>query len=228
MLFWYVFALLSAYGQGFTYCIDKRAEAIFTPRIEKCLGKLDDGRMAKELDYVRGISTSEYQRSHELFAWNFFVEQRKTNRFYAGNCDRDSVQRTSVNFEYIPILPLVWRGGLNSYTDCTAGGQDCGYDIDKCSWKILVKNIIEYQTKVVDMRSNTTHPQRFFVASTFNFRSILGMGMPTQVRRGSDWESVSRFTKGVMLASYERISQSRPSEKTIQTYCRATLCATSN
>ena len=47
---------------------------------------------------------------------------------------------------------------------------------------------------------------KFTVASTYNLRMEMGIGMPTQVRRGA-WDTVSEFVMSLSIGHYERWPQ---------------------
>ena len=181
------------------YCFDKKAHEIFKGRLSSCVG--GDFDVHKELALLKSRFISEYQRAHELYAYEHFVLNAQRNENYSPTCDH-------ADLEYVPILPLSWRTGINSDTECTAGAVNCGQDRPQCSYRSLVSNIVDYWHLVQERPGgNVTHPRKFFVTSAFNFRSVLGMGMPSQRRMGEVWKTISAFTEASMLGSYERIVQ---------------------
>ena len=184
-------------GVVVTYCYDHAAKDIFHERMQTCVGGYF--KPLDEINYLRHSHVSEYQRSHELYAYEHFVHGAHNNANFEPDCSK-------ADLEYVPLLPLYWHGGYNGDTECTAGGQNCGKDVSMCSYRKLVSNIVDYW-QLVQMRDNQTHPRKFTVASTFNLRSVIGFGMPSQDRRGEVWKAVSAFTEATMLGSYERIVQ---------------------
>ena len=179
------------------YCYDQNAHEIFNGRLSECVGGYFKPK--EELNYLRTSFISEFQRAHELFAYEHFVHNAHSNPNYVSDCSQ-------ADLEYVPLLPLVHRSGWNSDTECTAGGVNCGREIKHCSMRSLVSNVVDYW-HLVQQRGNVTHPRKFVVTSAFNFRSVLGFGMPTQRRSGEVWKTISDFTEATMLASYERIVQ---------------------
>jgi hypothetical protein len=165
-----------------TYYIDPKVESIFRPRYEACLR----GSAQDELKLLKEESASEYYRSHELHSHTFFIEN-KENNIYRKQSLYDA------EFEYIPFLPLHWR--VNSSP--------------KCSYSIMVQEILDFwkYTETRDKALNFTARQKFVIASTYNMRTEIGFGMPTQVRRGDAWNTVSAFTMALSIGHYERWPQ---------------------
>lgn len=166
-----------------TYCIDSTAFSIFQRRL-KCLR---GGTVAAELALLRTESSNEYMRSNELHAYEFFVNTQ--NKMRVESCSQ-------AEFEYVPLLPLNWRVGK--------------LDAPKeCSYASLIEDIVSYvkyvkEVRKVDMQSG---PLRFVVASTFNMRTAMGTGMPTQIRRGTIYDTVTQFVTSVHIGHYERYPQ---------------------
>lgn len=176
-----------------SYCIDAMALKIFERRFTCLQGPGRNGTARSELEYLKRTSASEYFRAHELLAHEYFVETLQ-NPFRKPHCyDSD------VEFEYIPILPLSWIA--DTVTDKK----------NPCSYASLIEDIVSYVDHVTNSRKgpfdNPKGPQRFFIASTFNLRTELGKGMPTQIRKGVVWETVSKFFMSVRIGHYERWSQ---------------------
>jgi len=205
--------LFLAKAAAFTYCIDDKALDIFLPRISGCLGTGEAGttstsdiasRVVNEFDYLLAHSAVQFQKSHELLGYLYFVQGQGDAHIQRTPCHEQP------DFEYIPMLPLSWRGGFKSSTACTAGGgSDCGRERSTCTWRSLVRDVVAYQ-KLVEARpthANRKVPIKFVIAATVNLRSLLGMGMPTQRRQGEVWKTMGDFTQSIVLATYERIGQ---------------------
>lgn len=144
-----------------------------------------------ELNQLMKESATEYFRSHELFAHAFFVESKQLNPHR-----RD--RYIEAEFEYIPLLPLYWIAKQN---------PTCGY-------RTMIDSILQVQAYLVDRdnKYQVSNPlsgikPKFSVTSTFNLRTVLGTGMPTQVRKGAAWESVSAFVMSLSIGHYERWPQ---------------------
>lgn len=176
-----------------TYYIDPVISKILVDSRQHCLryfnGSAGSAALA-ELSQLAKESATEYFRSHELLAHAFFVESEQRNPHR-----RNSY--SEAEFEYIPLLPLYW----------ISNNQNCGY-------RSMIDSILQVQAYVVDRdtKYQVSNPlegirPKFSVASTFNLRTVLGTGMPTQVRRGAAWESVSAFVMSLSIGHYERWPQ---------------------
>jgi len=82
-----------------------------------------------------------------------------------------------------------------------------------CGYASLIEDIQAY-VSYVDKRDKALagsnkkqQPMPFIVASTFNMRTEMGTGMPTQVRRGPVYDIVTKFVTNMHLAHYERWPQ---------------------
>jgi hypothetical protein len=151
-------------------------------------------------------NVSEYVRSHELLAFDFFMSEK--NPFRVTNCK-------DAEFEYIPLLPLHW---IASKTN----SQQAAFPAH-CSYSALVEDIVAYMNYLKSFKTpeqlkaeattsphDRTHPRspiRFAVASTFNLRTELGTGMPTQQRRGDIYDTVTSFVTTLSIGHYERWPQ---------------------
>ena len=133
------------------------------------------------------------------------------NNPFKVECPHETGSKNQIDFEYVPIMPLSWRTDTNTNTECAVGGQNCG-KIDqksKCSVASLAFDMLQYASileKRKAMKIIKNDLQQFSVVSTYNFRTALGYGMPSQKRKGPGWQSMSKFTMDMMLGSYERIS----------------------
>lgn len=169
-----------------TYCIDEGALRIFGRRFQ-CMR----GGAVNELALLRKEDASEYARAHELVAHLFFVET--PNPYRRSDCK-------DAELEYIPLLPLHWLVGKP------------GIPSENCSYAALISDILEYVAyvkktrKITNLTKDNSLP-RFTVASTYNLRTEMGTGMPTQVRRGFAWDTVSEFVMSVSIGHYERWPQ---------------------
>ena len=65
-----------------TYCIDEGIIKIVKSRVEKCFA---DGNVQSELSMLRNFSTADYHRSHELLAYQYFVEN--VDNIHRRSCD---------------------------------------------------------------------------------------------------------------------------------------------
>jgi hypothetical protein len=148
----------------------------------------------EELSLLKEESATEYYRSHELFAHDYFIEIGDKNPLRRFNY-------SEAEFEYIPLLPLHWLASTSN--------PNCGY-------KPLVNAVLKVQDYVEQRDRQYAAQQaageaavkpKFTVASAFNMRTMLGTGMPTQVRKGAAWESVSRFVMSLTIGHYERWPQ---------------------
>lgn len=178
-----------------TYCINSEALNIFGRRFSCLRG----GSANSELLLLRNESAAEYLRAHELLAHEYFVENRQINPFWRPNCADSDVE-----FEYIPLLPLSWRAEPLFLTNDK---------INNCSYAAIIEDIVLYVNHVMkfkkkgELYDDPKFPQRFVIASTYNLRTELGKGMPTQARKGVIWETVSKFFTGLRIGHYERWSQ---------------------
>ena len=120
-----------------------------------------------ELKLLKDESATEYFRSHELFAHDFFVENSERNPLRV-------MSYQEAEFEYIPLLPLHWRS--------SNGDERCGYK-DLINSLLKVQEYLQQRDQKLVEEKVPLRP-RFSVASTFNLRTALGTGMPTQLRRG--------------------------------------------
>lgn len=163
-----------------SYFIDPETLLLFQPRIQSCIR----GRsVLDELMYLRNESASEFFRSHELLSYHYFVELNNPYRTY--NIE-------DAEFEYIPILPLSWRASSK---------ESCGYHI-------LIQSMLKFQEYYTNRiaKENISRPL-FTIASTFNLRTELGKGMPTQQRKGLAWTQISDLIMSMSIGHYERWSQ---------------------
>ena len=86
-----------------TYYIDLKVLDILKRRIN-CL--FNSSSTTHILHTLKKRSATEFHRSHELYAYNFFVESID-NPYRRFNYD-------DADFEYIPLLPLHWLHAYNS------------------------------------------------------------------------------------------------------------------
>ncbi len=161
-----------------TYYIDPNVLSIFGRRVV-CMRNQS---AVTELHLLKQESASQYFRSHELYAHMFFVENEHNP--YRRHKLEDA------EFEYIPLLPLHWR--VESAVEC--------------SYTELVKDILKFASYEQERNThlkNTTLRPKFTVASTYNMRTEIGAGMPTQLRKGDAWNTVSAFVMGISIGHYE-------------------------
>ena len=113
--------------------------------------------------------------------------------------------------EYVPLLPLSWRTGLTTGTECTAG-NNCPKRKKGipaiCGMKRLLRDISDYSEYMSRQGERAwSSPPKFVVTSTYNLRTVLAFGMRSKQRRGEEYELISNFIRSVHLGHYERISQ---------------------
>jgi hypothetical protein len=146
------------------YYIDPQVLQIFEKRATSCLLH---GSALNELTSIRSTTINlgragVFFRAQELYAYNFFVEQRDVNPYRVKNAE-------DAEFEYIPILPLHWRS-----TEM------------KCSYKALMDDILLYIAYTKGSSQIKKLPV-FFVSGALNLRTFMGEGMPSQLRKGESW-----------------------------------------
>jgi len=195
-----------------TYYIDLKVLDILKRRI-KCL--FNSSSTNHILHTLKKQSATEFHRSHELYAYNFFVESID-NPYRRFNYD-------DADFEYIPLLPLHWLHAYNSSSkndDDNNNNRRCG------GYKSFIQDIITIQEYFRERDNNFNYQHihhisssssssssrskvisKFTVASTYNLRTAIGVGMPTQIRRGYAWTTVSEFIMSLSLGHYERWPQ---------------------
>ncbi|RYG68362.1 hypothetical protein EON64_05345, partial [archaeon] len=141
--------------------------------------------LEQELRYLSVTTPYHFSYSHELLAFQFFVEKRLENPFYVADVGR-------AEFEYIPLLPLHWR-------TLSSGSMDCSYNS-------FVQDLLEVISYLGRRGNSTQHAMatRFSVLGTYNLRTTWGGGMPLQTRRGAAWQRVSDFVTGLSIGHYER------------------------
>lgn len=178
------------YGSLPTYYTDPTILQLLSDR-QNCMQSNKNESIARmELKLLKDESATEYFRSHELFAHDFFVE----------NIERNPLRVMSyqeAEFEYIPLLPLHWRS--------SNGDERCGY-------KALINSLLKVQEYLQQRDQKLVEEKvplrpRFSVTSTFNLRTALGTGMPTQLRRGEAWDSMSKLIMSLSIGHYERWPQ---------------------
>lgn len=173
--------------QQLSYCIDKNVVDIFKNRIHACMSG-NNNNVYDELNYVRSNSASEYTRSHELYAYQYYINGK--NPFYRSDCN-------DADFEYIPFLPFSWR----VKTQVSPSSL--------CTYEELIKNVISYveYMKQDGRNISSVKPMKFVVSSTFNLRTAIGTGLVSQVRRGYEYDQVTAFVTAMRIGHYERIPQ---------------------
>ena len=137
-----------------TFCVDPNVLRIFGRRLgTSCI---NSGSMLEEHTlYLRKEKANEYQRSHELLAYHWFVEEK--NNPYRRPC-------SEADFEYIPLLPLHWKA---ISTSASIAGSSCSYTA-------LIEDIVAYQAYLkedVGVALLRGVLPRFAVASTYNLRT---------------------------------------------------------
>jgi hypothetical protein len=174
-----------------SFYVDPKVEEFLVGGRSNCMHPADrSGPSAMiELEHLKRISASEYFRSHELYAHHYFVERGNTNalRRYT---------YSDAELEYVPLLPLHWLAAKD--------------DSARCGYKSLISSIIEIQSyleKRDKQYAATGVLPKFTVASTYNLRTELGAGMPTQVRKGAAWDSAMSFVMSLTVGHYERWPQ---------------------
>ena len=171
-----------------TFYVDPNALNIFQSRAKHCLA---NGDALSELEVLAKTDSDSYIRSQELYAYHYFVEigDKNPNRRF---------DRSEAEFEYVPLLPLHWRAIVD--------------DNSHCSYKNLIKDVLAYQN-YVRLRGKekdnglASMITPFFVSGTYNLRTWMGTGMPTQIRKGEAWTTISEWTMSMNIGHYERWPQ---------------------
>lgn len=161
-----------------TYCISEKFQQLVQARFPTISTQLIDSEMNK----LNNSSASEYFRAHELLAYKFLMFT--PNPFRRVSC-------AEATLEYVPFVPFYWRPLSTSQTH---------------NMSSLIEDIISFMEW--EQLHPPAHPtQKFTVASPFNFRTLMGFGMPTPVRRGYAWDTVSKFVMSLYIGHYERWPQ---------------------
>jgi len=174
------------------YYIDPEVMRIFSPRITSCLNVTGMQNLHQELSQLSELSATEFFRSHELIAHIYFTDEN--------NPYREMVYEKA-EFEYIPLLPLSWRSQISIFSK---------ESFPQCTYTRLIQDILSCYTYLQERdkkKPKDTILPRFSVASTYNMRTAMGSGMPTQIRRGTAWTSVSNFVMDLSIGHYERWPQ---------------------
>lgn len=162
-----------------TYCINEKFQSLVQTRFPSIHSiELFD----KELNQLSETSASEFFRSHDLLAYKFLV--LTPNPFRRTSC-------ADASLEYIPFVPFYWRPLSSLQTH---------------NMSSMIEDIISFM-EWEQLHPSPYHIQRFTVASPFNFRTLMGFGMPTPIRRGYAWDTVSKFVMSLYIGHYERWPQ---------------------
>ena len=183
-----------------TYCIDPAILQIINSRATQCFS---GNSSVGELDLLRNISVVDYHHSHEILAYQYFVE-------YKNNPGRRSCDLADM--EFIPLLPLAWRSGYPTATGCTAGGycpQNKVLGSSICSVQRLINDIVEIVKYIKNNRKQDMHEglPKFTVASTYNLRTYMAFGLPSSVRSGPIHGAITSFVTALSIGHYERQPQ---------------------
>jgi hypothetical protein len=178
-----------------TYCVDIETYEIFAARTRLCLGS---NTVMQELDALKSSSVAHFQRAHELLAFNYFYEAPNDSR---RNC-------YDADFEYLPLLPMTWKAEISDDIMCTTAGICPKKEVtnEACTTASLVKTILDYM-EYSDRRRNVRRPLPFIVSSGHNLKTVIGHGLPLAVRKGTAFDTISRFIESVFIGHYERIPQ---------------------
>eukprot|EP01038_Epipyxis_sp_PR26KG_P017027 gene17027-23406_t len=166
-----------------SYFVDPKTLTIFQSRFQ-CM--IRNSSLA-ELEYLETHFASDYMRGHELLSHYYFLESLNPHRVY---------EREMADFEYVPFLMLDWRA------------RNVNNEAHICSYQSLIKDImnyVDYTESLITM--NLKVLPRFSIASTFNLRTELGKGMPTQIRKGVVYQKVTSFVQSLSIGHYERWPQ---------------------
>ena len=182
-----------------TYCIDHNVYDIVSKRASKCL---IGGSTYGELQLLRNVSATDYHHSHELLAYQYFVEMK------------DNIHRrpcSEADFELIPLLPLSWRSGHPTSTSCTAGGFCPKHDVigdPSCSISNLIDDLLSIVTHIKTGRGQNMNEgiPKFTIASTFNLRTVMAFGLQSSARSGAVYTAITSFVTstsiGTVFSSY--------------------------
>lgn len=175
-----------------SYTFDPFLLHLSQEHIKACLPSftVNSSTLLSELQLLYSRSYHHYTHAHELLAYHYFIESSAVNPHY-----RKSL--LDAEFEYIPILPLHWR--------IEQGNLLCSY---QTFIKLLLQMHVYLTTRDNKLKSLHKHnnilPKRFFVASTFNMRTMWGSGMPTPYRRGTAYENMTSLVTSLYVGHYER------------------------
>lgn len=180
-----------------TYCIDPIINEIAKKRASKCLVR---GSARDELAYLKNISASDYHRSHELLAYQHFVED--TSNIHRRPCG-------DADFEYIPLLPLSWRSGYPTSTSCTAGGFCPKSDVigdPSCSLSGLMADILSIVSSIKISRGQNMDEgiPKFTVASTYNLKTVMAFGLESAARSGPAYSAITSFVTSLSIGMYSQ------------------------
>ena len=169
-----------------TYCIDQNINDIVSKRASKCL---IGGSTYGELQLLRNISATDYHHSHELLAYQYFVEMEEN--IHRRPC-------SEADFELIPLLPLSWRSGHPTSTSCTAGGFCPKHDVigdPSCTISNLIKDILSIVTHIKTGRGQNMNEgiPKFTIGSTYNLRTIMAFGLESSTRSGAVYTAITSF-----------------------------------
>jgi hypothetical protein len=173
------------------FCVDKAVLDVFAPRLA-CLG------LGQGVDILEGLGSgkvgaSELQHAQELVAFKWFVQELRNP--YRVDCSDPRVR-----LEYVPLLPLHWIS-INMGDAVSVGNSSNSSFL--CSYSALIRDIETY----IDLRKPSSR-KLFAVAGTENLRTQMGVyGMSSNVRRGSQYDTVTSFVTSVLLGHYERFPQ---------------------
>lgn len=197
-LTWYVITLVSmlmavqsvVHPGPPRYCVNPDADRVFSKRLG-CLDYLLPNATVEELvasplKFREKLgSTLEYSRMHEIYAYYWFVRS-ESNPYRVDDC-------AMAELEYIPLLPM------HTVAKTTKPG-------DVCSYQQLIRDIVNF-VDIDQARSGRADLKRFVVASTFNLRSEIAVGLPSQERRGPIYDKVTQFVTNTYIGHYERFHQ---------------------
>lgn len=185
--------------EGFspTYCIDPFIKEIVGKRASKCFF---GGSALSELAYLRNLSASDYQRSHELLAYQYFIND--TSNIHRRSC-------ADADFEYIPMLPISWRSGYPTSTRCTAGGFCPQTEVigdANCSLKSLITDILSIVSHIKTSRDENMNEgiPKFTVASTYNLKTVMAFGLESAKRSGPVYSAVTSFVTSLSIGKSPR------------------------
>ena len=182
-------------GLSPSYCIDPVVEKIVQKRASKCFF---GGSALNELAYLRNISASDYQRSHELLAYHYFVND--PSNIHRLSCD-------VATFQFIPLLPLSWRSGYPTSTSCTAGGFCPKTEVigdPSCSLSGLIEDILSIVSYLKNSRNDNMDrgKPKFTVASSYNLKTVMAFGLKSAARSGPVYSAVMSFVTSLSIGKF--------------------------
>ena len=188
-----VLALLEAELRMPTFCVDPKVLQIFSKRLA-CFKSSSNQTVLSQSESIKDWITYHsddvrlsagspmFTRFHELYAYYWFV--LAYNPYRVESCK-------SADLEFIPFLPVHYVAVRSQPTST-------------CSYRSLIDDILNFMDIEKSRQPHEKAKERFLIASTFNMRTEMQRGLPSQQRRGAVYEKVTEFVMGTYIGHYER------------------------